>query len=304
MFDWVKGITCIDAKADVEEDVESNTSQQAWSGEPYTPYQAIKSGEGVNGKIKAWLRGLAFPPPVTLGIFFGAACVALFGFRIFLGLFVIVSVIVPTLNAWLMAKIGSWLKKYIEEVDREYIGVDIHIGRIDLSICYARVVIHHLKIDNPQGYKSEHLLSAGSLTLDLDLLELLRTRGRHIVVEEFKLDEVEAIIEYKNVVWGTGESNIQAVQDFVCKPHEPPNHEEPAPPPETSPRSVSSTPRKDASNNNTLLSSAQGSQKGSPRLSDKDIAATVPEDEPVQAKKEEQPKKNKTRLHVDEGGVC
>jgi len=300
MFDWVTKLSCIDAKAEVLEDPESPTTDN-WTGPGAlserlsTPFVAMQSGEGVTGTFKAWLGSLPFPPPVTLGIIAGGVCVALVGFWKFLGLFMIISVIVPTLNAWLMTKIGKWLKGYIEEVDRQYIGTDIHIGKIDLSICYARITIHNLKIDNPQGYKSEHLMYARTLTLDLDLLELLWTRGNHIVVEEFKLEEVEATIEFKNVVWGTGESNIQAVQDFMSGPAKAKDSENgtsstlTTPRTSTTPRGVPSTPRKDASNNNMPLNSAR-SQKSDSRMPDK-----VPEEgQPqLQAIKEESAKKSK-----------
>jgi len=301
MFDWVTKLSCIDAKAEVLEDPESPTTDN-WTGPGAlserlsTPFVAMQSGEGVTGTFKAWLGSLPFPPPVTLGIIAGGVCVALVGFWKFLGLFMIISVIVPTLNAWLMIRIGRWLKQYIEKVDREYIGVDIHIGQIDLSICYARIVIHNLKIDNPHGYKSEHLMYAKSLTLDLDLLEFLWTRGKHIVVEEFKVEEVEAIIEFKNVVWGTGESNIQVVQDFMSGPAKPKDPENGSDCSTNTSRGVPSTPRKDASNNSSPLTSAR-SQKGDLRTPDKDmpqrqssLVVTVPEGEPVQAKEEEDPK--------------
>jgi len=219
MFQWLNTLPCVGARDDVA-DLES-----AIPDDSSTPFEAIQAG-GVDGTFKAWLQTLPFPPPVTFGIVSGGICGSFVGFWMFVGGFIVISVIMPTLNAWLMRVIGRWLKAYIEEVDREYIGVDVHIGKIDLSICYARVVIHNLQIDNPEGYQSQHLMYAKQLTLDLDLLELLRTRGQHVVVEEFKLEQVDAIIEFKNVFWGTGESNIQAVQDFAsgsAHPQDPEN---------------------------------------------------------------------------------
>jgi len=252
---------------------------------PFTPFEAIQAGEGVTGTFRVWLQSLPFPPPVTLGIIAGAVCVALVGFWMFLGLFMCLSILVPTLNIWLMGRIGKWLKKYIEEVDREYIGVDIHIGKIDLSICYARVVIHHLKIDNPEGFHSDHLMYARSLTLDLDLLELLWTRGKHVVVEEFKLEELEAIIEYKNVVWGVGESNIQAVQDFMAGPPKDP---------EDGTGSSKATPRTNGDKNGAPNSDRSNKSQNVAEWEypANTQVATVPEEKPLQAEEPEQPKKS------------
>jgi len=186
-----------------------------------------------------------------------------------------ISIVVPKVNKRVETRIATWLKQYIEEVDRKFIGVDIHIGRINLSLCYARIVIHNLKIDNPEGYKSEHMMTVKQLTLDLDLLELLRTRGKHVVVEEFKLQQVEAIVEFKNIVWGIGESNLHEVQDFASgkKPEK-----------DNGSSSVSKSGDMPATSDNSTQ------EKDAP--------------DPVQGKEEEAPKKKgPPGVHVDEGGV-
>jgi len=198
--------------------------------------------------------------------------------------FVIISIIVPKLNRWFESKIAIWLKQYLEEVDRKFIGVDIHIGKINLSICYARLTIHNLKIDNPKGYKSHHLMVAKQLTLDLDLLELVRTKGNHVVVEEFKLLEVEAIMEFKGIVWGTGESNLQAVQDFVSGPGETPQNNN-GNGSSTRPGEVPTMSRKSPSNNTEPLTSSRSGQKSNPSIPKKE------KPDQVQGKEEGTPQK-------------
>lgn len=220
MCDWLRDKapfeSCATRNAEVVEP--SNPDEPSNPHEESLLETAAHAEEVVEDAVKAWLQSLPFPAPVTVGIISGAFCGAMIGCWRFLLLFVIISIVGPRVNRWIETKIAAWLKEYIEEVDRKFIGVDIHIGQINLSVCYARIVIHNLKIDNPEGYKSNHLMVAKRLVLDLDLLELVRTKGKHVVVEEFKLQEVEAIMEFKGIVWGTGESNLQTVQDFVSGP--------------------------------------------------------------------------------------
>lgn len=223
---------------------------------------AAHAEEVVEDTVKAWLQSLPFPAAVTAGIISGAFCGAMIGWWRFLLLFVVISIVGPRVNRWIESKIATWLKEYIEEVDRTFIGVDIHIGKINLSICHARVVIHNLKIDNPQGYKSNHLMVAKQLVLDLDLLELVRTRGRHVVVEEFKLQEVEAIMEFKGMVWGTGESNLQAVQDFVSGPA--PHNEDGTSTSTAKPGDVP-TKNRSSTTETDIPDKGQGEQEGAPK---------------------------------------
>eukprot|EP00747_Dinoflagellata_sp_TGD_P085456 gnl/TRDRNA2_/TRDRNA2_162893_c0_seq1.p1 gnl/TRDRNA2_/TRDRNA2_162893_c0~~gnl/TRDRNA2_/TRDRNA2_162893_c0_seq1.p1 ORF type:complete len:217 (-),score=51.35 gnl/TRDRNA2_/TRDRNA2_162893_c0_seq1:227-877(-) len=109
------------------------------------------------------------------------------------------------------------LKDYVEKVDRDFIGVDIHIGRVDLCLCYGRVLIHNLQVDNPKGYKSRYLLQSKEVVIDVDMLELMLTKGKHLVVEELKLEGIDAIIEYDSVIAGSffGTSNLQTILNFM-----------------------------------------------------------------------------------------
>merc|ERR1712216_823036 len=67
------------------------------------------------------------------------------------------------------------------------------------------------------GFTSEYLFKANRLIIDLDVGELFISRGKHILIEEFELNGIDAIIEYKSIVFGQGTSNLQTVLDFIKK---------------------------------------------------------------------------------------
>lgn len=166
-----------------------------------------------------WHTLLPVPPPVMVGVLCGAAGGARLGFLKFLLLLVLASALTPVLYRYCMSAMGRQLKSYIEKVDRNYIGVDVHIESIDFSVFYGRCIIHGLVVDNPEGYKSDYLLKANRLTIDLDVQRLILSMARHIVVEELELHEIDSIIEYDSILWGSafGTSNLQKVIGFMNK---------------------------------------------------------------------------------------
>lgn len=177
------------------------------------------SANGVKSYIKptTWLHNLPLPPPVCVALLIGASAGACAGLVRCIELFIVLSVVSPILYKCAMGYVSVAVKDYIELVDRDHIGVDIHIGKLDISLCSGRALIHDLKIDNPEGYSSEHLFKAKRISIDVDVAELIASKMQHIVIEVLELNNIDAVIEYKSVVFGHGPSNLQTVLDFMGK---------------------------------------------------------------------------------------
>lgn len=137
------------------------------------------------------------------------------GFRNFAICMVLFFGITPVIYHKLMDILGKKLKEYIELHDQEYLGVDVHIEELHMCICYARFTFKGFRIDNPKGYNSEYLMHCNEVTLDLDLLEIICSKGKKIVVEEFTIDNVDVIMEYDSIIVGAGKSNVDTVLDFM-----------------------------------------------------------------------------------------
>merc|ERR1719146_377109 len=127
------------------------------------------------------------------------------------------------LYLWGSRFLGRAASATIERIDQGLLGVDIEIEDTDVQLWFGRIDLLNVTVNNPPGYESDYLLKAKRITLDLDVLALVCSLGRKIVIEELTLDSIDAIIEYDGYVYGT--SNVQKVLDFLEKNAEKPDDE-------------------------------------------------------------------------------
>merc|ERR1719453_1957447 len=119
------------------------------------------------------------------------------------------------LYLWGSRFLGRAASATIERIDQGLLGVDIEIEDTDVQLWFGRIDLLNVTVNNPPGFQSEYLLKAHRITIDLDVLALVCSLGRKIVIEELTLDTVDGIIEYDGYVYGT--SNVQKVLDFLEK---------------------------------------------------------------------------------------
>merc|ERR1719163_1582992 len=137
------------------------------------------------------------------------------------GLFLWAPMIFLTIFTWAMLYLwgsrflGRVAASTIERIDQGLLGVDIDIEDTDVQLWFGRIDLLNVTVNNPEGFQSEYLLKAHRITIDLDVLALVCSLGKRIVIEELTLDTIDAIIEYDGYVYGT--SNVQKVLDFLEK---------------------------------------------------------------------------------------
>merc|ERR1719271_1859929 len=119
------------------------------------------------------------------------------------------------LYLWGSRFLGRVAASTIERIDQGLLGVDIDIEDTDVQLWFGRIDLLNVTVNNPEGFQSEYLLKAHRITIDLDVLALVCSLGKRIVIEELTLDTIDAIIEYDGYVYGT--SNVQKVLDFIEK---------------------------------------------------------------------------------------
>ncbi len=73
---------------------------------------------------------------------------------------------------WLYHSLDALVASAIRTFGPEITGVSIHLDRVKIGALDGRAELHGLVVGNPQGFKSDHALSLGeiSMTLDLDSL--------------------------------------------------------------------------------------------------------------------------------------
>lgn len=74
------------------------------------------------------------------------------------------------------------------------LGVDTSVDAVSIKVLQSRVTIEGLQISNPEGYKTEHLLTLALGTVSCDIPSLL---SDEVWVKEIILDEPELTIELR-----------------------------------------------------------------------------------------------------------
>lgn len=179
------------------------------------PHLSDFNAENLGAQARIWLELLALPLPVSIALLVGGCLGNMVGFKHFCVLMIVFFGLAPVVYKHLMHKLGIKVKEYIELVDRDHLGVDIHIGELDVCLCYARVVVNDFQVDNPKGYKSQHFVKCKQIIIDVDMMELVMSKGSKVVVEEFTLVGIDAIIEYDSVILGAGKSNYDTIMEFM-----------------------------------------------------------------------------------------
>ncbi|CAK0892152.1 unnamed protein product [Prorocentrum cordatum] len=98
----------------------------------------------------------------------------------------------------------------IEVLDDLVLGVDVQLEDLQINLFSGRVQITQLVIDNPEGYSTEYLLDAHTIMIDVSMSAFLCTFGRHLVVEEIVLRDVDIIYDK-----GLFTSNVSDVLDHI-----------------------------------------------------------------------------------------
>jgi len=114
---------------------------------------------------------------------------------------------------WALATfLGRSIKFGIETCDRLFIGTDVTIKRLETNIFQGIIVIDGLEVENPKEgkYKSQYLLRAGLVHIDLDMAALICSFFRHVKIEKIEFKNVDVIYER-----GWSSSNVQDVLAFL-----------------------------------------------------------------------------------------
>ena len=108
---------------------------------------------------------------------------------------------------WLYHSLDSLVASAIRTFGPEITGVSIRLDRVQIEAMDGRATLHGLVVGNPEGFKTDHALSLGEISMTLDLDSLTKD-----VITIKRISIVEPTVSYE---LGTGGSNLAAIQRNV-----------------------------------------------------------------------------------------
>ena len=106
----------------------------------------------------------------------------------------------------LLYNLNTIIKSGVETVGPKVIGVEVLLEKSNISLFSGKGDLTGLVVKNPEGYKSAHVFSLGSVHVDLDAMTVLT--GKEIHIREIIIDAPHIIYE-----GGISNSNIKAIMD-------------------------------------------------------------------------------------------
>ncbi len=111
-------------------------------------------------------------------------------FKIILAVLLILVILIGI--GWTM--IDSLVKAGVEKGGSFALGVETTVNDIDLSILKSRLVMDGLKIANPKGFETPHLMDSGRFDVEVKIPSLITET---IELKKFELDGLDVNIEQK-----------------------------------------------------------------------------------------------------------
>jgi len=111
--------------------------------------------------------------------------------------------------AWLLiGNAGSIIKEVIESTGPDYLGADVSVGKIELSLTEGLCVISDVEIGNPEGFEGDYAIRLDKISVLLDTGSL----GSDVII----INEVSiAGASLHTIVKGTSDTNFQKLADNV-----------------------------------------------------------------------------------------
>jgi len=119
-------------------------------------------------------------------------------------------VVLPVSGAvvYVLLSDASLVKAVVEAMATDFTGVQVHIGKMELSLGAGRGTLSDVTIFNPPPFKAESAIHLGQLTVAIDLSTLA---GSPLVVREVAVADPEAVLE----VGADGRSNLQVIGEHA-----------------------------------------------------------------------------------------
>lgn len=105
---------------------------------------------------------------------------------------------------FLLGNANQFIKQQIETQGTKYLGTQVSVFSVDLSVSEGRLSISDIDVENPSGFSDADAFSLGAVTLDLG-----NVVSEPYVVQELTIDAPEILYE----IDASGNGNLLAIKD-------------------------------------------------------------------------------------------
>ena len=123
----------------------------------------------------------------------------------FLLIFAILSIIAAV--AFLYSSLNDVVKKGIETVGSDILGVQVTVNSVDISLKEGSAQITGLNIKNPSGYKSDNAFSLGKIRLAID--------PSSITTDVIRVKDITIVSPKINYELANGKTNINVIKNNI-----------------------------------------------------------------------------------------
>ena len=112
------------------------------------------------------------------------------------------------IGLFLINNAGSIIKDVIESTGPDYLGAEVSVGKIELSLTEGLCVISDLEIGNPEGFDGDYAMRLNKVSVVLDTSSL----GSDVIIIK-QVNITGASLH--TIVKGTSDTNFQKIADNV-----------------------------------------------------------------------------------------
>jgi len=129
---------------------------------------------------------------------------------IFLALFLAICVVLYQHGPKIL---GVCIKAFLEKVDRFFLGTDVHIGELELSVCHGELRFKRAVVDNPPKFPVGPCIEVERSVWNFDLGTYIGSGGRYSRLPSVRVDGVQIYLHKRAVDEGTLAYNIEVIID-------------------------------------------------------------------------------------------
>jgi hypothetical protein len=130
--------------------------------------------------------------------------------KIIVSTVVVLAIVVAGIIFYGLSNLNGFVEKIIEDTGTELTKTRVAVGSVDITPLEGSGAIYQLSIANPEGYSSNKLFAANSVSLTLDIDSLTQPVK---VIKLVDVGEITLLAEQKNIK----DTNIQTLLDNMAK---------------------------------------------------------------------------------------